>query len=505
MNVQIFHNRFLDTPVEESIGESGIDPFKAAITKSSLDKLTAKLPPAINNVITPKNDNNLLNLKRKILNQKSVIEELNRKYCKTKTQYNQTKVFITNLFEHLQIKTPSFKQDLSKIDVSAFFETEDEPRIDNPVLSDLNSNELCQKHSRHYSEFSKNFWSGVGLRSPATLEFIGNVLKVPCMKTISRFTEDAFQRKLNCIMDLNQFHLELEAYKLQYNTDEPIFGTLSVDAVSTTSNLSTEERESIRSKLNMQSFGDSVNIDIFLERINSHNKPIDAFYEEVALVPTLNQKPNVIHYKYLFVFYFQPFRPEYKPLIVYVEKSKDGKATNSWAPILTELSKKMKTYGIIPLINASDGDNGYDQLFINNFQKLRHMSPQNLLDFDFNFPIMATDILHFLKNARSKLINNLISPSIRQQSLINFPLIKLILCSLKKDVWDPAPLSKMVDIFPIQIFTIENCIKLFNNQKIPETIYFSFFSFLREGILNCKLSLDQRSQLFEIGMIFSVL
>lgn len=142
----------------------------------------------------------------------------------------------------------------------------------------------------------------------------------------------------------------------------------------------------------------------------------------------------------------------------------------------------MKPYGVAPLLNSSDGDNGYDQLFLNNFQILRHMNPDNLFNFDFNFPITVTDILHFLKNARSKLINNLISPSICQQTPISFLLIKFTLRSLNTDVWGPASLSKMVDIFPIQIYTIENCIKIFSNHMIPETIFFSFFSFLRERI-----------------------
>lgn len=79
---------------------------------------------------------------------------------------------------------------------------------------------------------------------------------------------------------------------------------------------------------------------------------------------------------------------------------------------------------------------------------------------------MVTGILHFLKNARSKLINNLISPYIRQQSPLSFPSINFTLRSLKNDVWDPALLYKMFDIFPMKILTIENCIKPFNNHKI---------------------------------------
>lgn len=161
------HNR-LDLPVEGTVGESGIDPFKAVITKPSIAKHTDNLPVAPPKVSPPNNDIIILNLKRKIQIQQSSLDELSRKYLKTKTQYNPTKVFLTNLFEHFHIELPSFKQDLSKIDVTTFFETEDEPIFDNPVLNDLNSNEVCSIHSRHYSKFSKNFWSGVGLRSPTT-------------------------------------------------------------------------------------------------------------------------------------------------------------------------------------------------------------------------------------------------------------------------------------------------------------------------------------------------
>lgn len=55
--------------------------------------------------------------------------------------------------------------------------------------------------------------------------------------------------------------------------------------------------------------------------------------------------------------------------------------------ILTDISTKMKPYGVVPLLNASDDDNGYDQLLQNNFQILRLMSPENLLNFDFNFQL----------------------------------------------------------------------------------------------------------------------
>lgn len=60
------------------------------------------------------------------------------------------------------------------------------------------------------------------------------------MNIISWFTDEAFQRKLLRIMDLDKFHLELVDYRLPYNTDEIKRG-------------STEELESIINKLNMQS------------------------------------------------------------------------------------------------------------------------------------------------------------------------------------------------------------------------------------------------------------
>lgn len=63
----------------------------------------------------------------------------------------------------------------------------------------------------------------------------------------------------------------------------------------------------------------------------------------------------------------------------------------------------------------------------------------------------------------------------------------------------------MTDIFPVQMFTLQNAISQIESNQYQAGVYFSFNAFIREGLLNPELSLDQRSLLFEICMIFSLL
>lgn len=503
---------------EPAIAESGIDPF-AQRTRSSMNPKPAPIRHSnvpndsadLENPFCLDSRTEILLLRKQVHTQSVSLDKYQRKYERLKTQYEQSKTFINNMCDYLDIQPPSFKQNIGTIDIADYMMKQgqniDHPPQSNLVLTDLNQNDQVVPHARRYSIDSKSFWSGVGLRSASTLEFIGKILKVPSMKTVSRHTSEGFSRRLIRLQDLNTFHLELEEYRKQCGIEDEIFGTLSVDAVSTTSNLTTEEREVLRSKLHADAFSDTVELDIFLEQINTHNTPDTTMHDVTDIAPLVN-RPHFVHYKYLFVFYFEPICANLKPTVVYVEKSTNGKASKEWSRILYDIADKMKSHRVTPILLASDGDNGYDHLFLSDFKRFtmnNQLNPTEIINYDFSTPLIVTDILHFLKNARSKLIFDSISPNVRIPNAINLNAVKKTLTKVKTDVWDSSSLSKMVDFFPIELFTFENTRSLLLNNQNQAAVYFAINSFLREGILNSKLDIDQRSQLFEIGMIFSML
>lgn len=157
--------------------------------------------------------NKFLNLQRELKKISEQNRELQSNYNRIKTQYKQSKIFIRKFCNYLDVSPPSFKHDISTIDISSIMKeklqnTNDE-QYENFVLADLISNESVVPHAMKYSNISKAFWSGVGLRSSSTLDYIRNVLKVPTMRTISDHNHSIFLRKLERLQSIESFHLEL--------------------------------------------------------------------------------------------------------------------------------------------------------------------------------------------------------------------------------------------------------------------------------------------------------
>lgn len=133
-----------------------------------------------------------------------------------------------------------------------------------------------------------------------------------------------------------------------------------MDAVSTTSNLTKEERESIRSRINQSiSFTESVDLDFFLSFMNH-----DVSDTNILNFKDKNSSNSLVHFKYIFVFQFEPLSPQYPAPIVYIENSTDGKTRKEWAYILNQLTQKLKENDFITVFHACKNRNKHRAAFI---------------------------------------------------------------------------------------------------------------------------------------------
>ena len=112
----------------------------------------------------------------------------------------------------------------------------------------------------------------------------------------------------------------------------------------------------------------------------------------------------------------------------------------------------------------------------------------------------TTDLLHFLKRARGRYIDNTISVCVNEISKTNYACAcKLLRVGLALS--DKSQLGRMRDFYPIELFTVKNVIKLIEGKCFADAFYFFPFTLLLLVIRVPFFRSDFRLQLLEIAFV----
>ena len=207
------------------------------------------------------------------------------------------------------------------------------------------------------------------------------------------------------------------------------------------------------------------------------------------------------------MFQVQPYDITYKPFVVHVLPSPNGKANEKIIDILHYIRDEVKKRNVNIRSFAFDGDSAYKNLHKMYYESYIHkvMKTHSLSTKGKNAIHIVSDFLHLIKRLRYRLLSLLIHAGFDMNSiLIDVQQLKEILQSEYPVIWDNSKYTKMHDKLPIELFKIENLIKLIESKNFAAAGYWFPISLSLLAIDSEELGFDYRKFFLETAFWFLV-
>ena len=200
------------------------------------------------------------------------------------------------------------------------------------------------------------------------------------------------------------------------------------------------------------------------------------------------------------VFFFQllPLRCEHRTFPLHLMTRSSGSASCDVLQRTEYLCSVLQESRIIVRAIATDGDAGYNNLhemmfsnWIGEFTRVGVDSAVELLS-DYSGRVLS-DFLHLLKNARSRILNCRVTMC--PDGDASFDAKDLNAClNLGLALTDYSVKGKMRDIYPLELFTLENFCTLYDAGLVNMALYVLPYALWAHAIRNPDISIEMRRQ-----------
>ena len=193
-------------------------------------------------------------------------------------------------------------------------------------------------------------------------------------------------------------------------------------------------------------------------------------------------RPNKHAHSHVFVLYLQPLKCAYKCFPLHIYSKINGNCGEDVIDLIGKATVHLEKSSIIIKAVASDRDPCYNGKAQETFEKYIHIFEKSGFYATVEYLIKSkeifyiSDLLHIVKLARKRIIKSPITISTSLNSIFSKESLETIL-QLGTVLNDSSSLSFMKDYYPIKLFSIENTLKLYQEQKYNEFIYFCLFHF----------------------------
>ena len=327
--------------------------------------------------------------------------------------------------------------------------------LQNTLILEMQNNKRKNIHGRRWSDTAIMVSAILFFLGPKCYDYIRKIFTLPNPKTIKRHFKPAINNWKLSLVNLIYICDILQLFRRKYDLapDREIDIVLGVDALS---------------------------MDIF----KSKDDECDS----------------------AFMFLIMPLSCEYKPISIHLLPDCNGKAGKDILDKLDTIIKILKEQHFNILYIATDGDSGYQSKHNAFYQKWFNILQTKGLDEamcsvlnEKEWPV--TDFLHILKNARSRIMNG--NVSLRIDGLYPTNNIKMnIILQLGKSLQDRSTLGKMKDIYPLEIFTLNNFLKCIEQDAYVEAFYILPYALWCEAIRNPVISPQMRLEI--LSMILNI-
>lgn len=442
-------------------------------------------------------------------NYQSSLHKIEQLKCKIEL----LKKYILDICEFVNMKAPDFRCNLVfdpnecfKNDDGDTFSEEGDSEEKNEIyillpfqqiiLNNFLSNSIRKPNGRRYSDTTISFFASLKLQiGEPNYNYLKNALPyIPSVTTIQRWFKPYFVSIKDNITNIEKIP---ELINIWRNTNdlpqnELIFATLALDAASTP-NLK------IKKEVFQNTLIDKNSIEKFISKLN---KPID--FEDFDTLPDLLPPPEKPK-NYMFVYYLQPIQNTMSCTPVHVLHHENGNATDEIMKRLEIINEILLSANIKILNYSVDGDNKYYSMTIKSFELFQDvLSFQffNIAELMYNETPIIADMLHIIKNARTRLLNGDISLNFVDSSNSFSAQLPHNIVPVPEQTWNNSQVSKMYDFFPLILFNLDNCAILLDEAEkernatiVHCSLYFILFSMLQESFRNENLRRKERQEM----------
>ena len=208
-----------------------------------------------------------------------------------------------------------------------------------------------------------------------------------------------------------------------------------------------------------------------------------------------------------FVFQIQPYNVRYKPFVVHIKPSPNGKASDEIVELLYKIRDVVKNRRITIKSFAFDGDNAYKQLHVMYFESYIHKVLESNRVSESNTKVLriVSDYLHLLKRLRYRLLSSILHAGFNESSgKIIIEELQSILDGMGDVVWCNESYTKMHDKLPLELFKTENLLKLIKEKHFVAAAYWFPITLSNIAINEKDIGFEYRDFLLKCAFYFLV-
>ena len=207
------------------------------------------------------------------------------------------------------------------------------------------------------------------------------------------------------------------------------------------------------------------------------------------------------------VFQIQPYNVVYKPFVVHIRPSTNGKASEEIVDLLYRIKDTVKNRRITIKSFAFDGDNAYKQLHTMYFESYIHkVLKSNQINTSYTHSLrIVSDYLHLLKRLRYRLLSSIIHSGFNTDTdKILVDELQKVLDEMGEVVWRNEPYTKMHDKLPLELFKTENLLKLIESKQFTAAAYWFPITLSNIAINQKDIGFEYRDFLLKCSFYFLV-
>jgi hypothetical protein len=220
--------------------------------------------------------------------------------------------------------------------------------------------------------------------------------------------------------------------------------------------------------------------------------PISVSIDAMAMSPDGSTLPKADS-EYAFVIYGQPLDRRKKCMPLHVVKAQHGQATDHVQSILNQVCSNLAEREVTVRYVCSDGDRGYNKRhgaffaeWFPIFATEGLAAALNSILRERNIPV--SDFLHIWKQFLARIKNHpvTLSPDSLDHLLTGDGLEEFL--HLGDALQDKSTIGKMRDAYALQCFTVKNCLKCLEKERLTEFLYLLPFTLQQEVVRNPTMS-----------------
>lgn len=415
-----------------------------------------------------------------------------KKEAKDEASQEKRIIFLENKLDYCQKENAILKLKLKELGAD-----NTEILKNNAILEDLVEH-LKKESNKDYKAETINLALQIKAISPKAYELLSINLNFPKKSYIENKFNESLSDMPKKITNISEIGDVINIWKDKFNIPKSIHikACLAVDALY----FKPDFKITIENCISGLFMNDNSNVFLPKNSFNHFSNSPSAF----QLFIDLNWKKII---KAGFVFQIQPYQHQYKPFVVHIFPSANGKSSDEIIDKLYKIRDLCKNRRIYIKTFAFDGDNSYRQLHLNYFKSYINVLiySNKFLNLQTKVMWVASDYFHLLKRLRYRLLSSILHAGFNINSvIISIDKIKSILKNVGNVVFCNEKYTKMHDKLPIELFRTENLVKLIQNQNFQAAAYWFPITTSMISILNVNIEPKFRTFLLECSLFFFV-